>query len=69
VAAAEITGALALLISASPTRLGADTLAALLRDSAALGRAAADAPPVDVSIALARLSARLGASASTSALR
>ncbi len=69
VAAAEITGALALLISASPTRLGADTLAALLRDSAGLGGAVGDAPPVDVSIALARLSARLGASASTGALR
>jgi subtilisin family serine protease len=74
VAAAEITGALALLISASPTRLGADTLAALLRDSAtpggaAPGGAAADAPPVDVSVALARLSARLGAAASAGTLR
>jgi subtilisin family serine protease len=58
VAAAEITGALALLLSAAPSHPDGETLATLLRDSANLGAAVADAAPIDVSIALARLEER-----------
>jgi subtilisin family serine protease len=54
VAAAELTGVVALLMSASPARLTAPRLTALLRES---GGAApgADPPPVNAAVALARL--------------
>lgn len=54
VAAAELTGIVALLMSASPARLTAPRIAALLRDS---GGAApgADPPPVNAAVALTRL--------------
>ena len=50
VAAAELTGVIALLMSASSTHLATDTIVSLLREAAAL--------PVDVTGALARLDAR-----------
>jgi subtilisin family serine protease len=55
VAAAELTGVVALLMSASPARLGATRLAALLRDSGGAGAGADDPPPVNAAVALARL--------------
>jgi subtilase family protein len=58
VAAAEITGLLALLLSAAPGRSPGD-LAALLQESAA-ARASADRRLVDVNAALARLDSALG---------
>ncbi len=57
VAAAELTGVIALLMSASSTRLATDTIVSLLREAAA-GAAAVAADPVDVTAALARLDAR-----------
>jgi subtilisin family serine protease len=50
VAAAELTGVIALLMSASSTHLATDTIVSLLREAAAV--------PMDVSAALARLDAR-----------
>jgi subtilisin family serine protease len=57
VAAAELTGVIALLMSASSTHLATDTIVSLLREAAA-GAAAVAADPVDVTAALARLDAR-----------
>jgi subtilisin family serine protease len=57
VAAAELTGVIALLMSASSTRLATDTIVSLLREAAA-GAAPAATDPVDVTAALARLDAR-----------
>jgi subtilisin family serine protease len=54
VAAAELTGVVALLMSASPARLTAPRLAALLRDSGG-DAPGADPPPVNAAVALARL--------------
>ncbi|HLQ08836.1 MAG TPA: S8 family serine peptidase [Steroidobacteraceae bacterium] len=54
VAAAELTGVIALLMSASSARLATDTIVSLLRETAG---AAAAAAPVDVAAALARLDA------------
>jgi subtilisin family serine protease len=50
VAAAELTGVIALLMSASSTHLATDTIVSLLREAAAA--------PMDVTAALARLDAR-----------
>jgi subtilisin family serine protease len=55
VAAAELTGVIALLMSASSARLATNTIVSLLRETAG---AAAAADPVDVTAALARLDAR-----------
>jgi len=55
VAAAELTGVIALLMSASSARLATDTIVSLLREAAAGAASAAD--PVDVTAALARLDA------------
>jgi subtilisin family serine protease len=55
VAAAELTGVIALLMSASSARLATNTIVSLLRETA---DAAAAAAPVDVTAALARLDAR-----------
>jgi subtilisin family serine protease len=52
VAAAELTGVIALLMSASSTRLATNTIVSLL------SAAAAEPPAVDVMAALARLDAR-----------
>jgi len=60
IAAAEITGVLALLISASPTRLSTPTLVSLLSGPTAVHPG--DPPPVDVNAALARLDAMHGVS-------
>lgn len=60
IAAAEITGVLALLISASPTRLSTPTLLSLLTGPTAIHPG--DPPPVDVNAALARLDAMHGGS-------
>jgi len=60
IAAAEITGVLALLISASPTRLSTPTLVSLLTGPTAVRPG--DPPPVDVNAALARLDAMHGVS-------
>jgi subtilisin family serine protease len=54
VAAAELTGVVALLMSASPARLTAPRLIALLRDSGGAARGP-DPPPVNAAVALARL--------------
>ncbi|HEY4748714.1 MAG TPA: S8 family serine peptidase, partial [Steroidobacteraceae bacterium] len=54
VAAAELTGMIALLMSASSARLATNTIVSLLRETAG---AAAAAAPVDVTAALARLDA------------
>jgi hypothetical protein len=53
VAAAEITGVLALLLSASPTRLSTPTLLSLLAGPVPVQ--AGTTAPVDVNAALARL--------------
>ena len=59
VAAAELTGVIALLMSASSTRLATNTIVSLLSAAAAGAAAVAAAPPaVDVMAALARLDAR-----------
>jgi subtilisin family serine protease len=58
IAAAEITGVLALLISASPTRLPTTTLLSLLTGPTPVHPG--DPPPVDVNAALARLDAMHG---------
>lgn len=56
VAAAELTGVIALLMSASSTRLTSGVIASLLRGGAAAGAAAiADPPVVDAGAALGRL--------------
>ncbi len=57
VAAAELTGVIALLMSGSSARLATDSIVSLLREGAA-GAASAAADPVDVTAALARLDAR-----------
>jgi len=57
VAAAELTGVIALLMSASSTRLATNTIVSLLSEAAA-GAASVAADPVDVTAALARLDAR-----------
>jgi hypothetical protein len=57
VAAAELTGVIALLMSASSTRLATNTIVSLLSE-AATGAASVAADPVDVTAALARLDAR-----------
>jgi subtilisin family serine protease len=62
VAAAEITAVLALLVSASPTRLPTATLVSLL-EGPTVAVAASAAPPVDVSAALSRLDAMHGGGA------
>ena len=54
VAAAELTGVVALVMSASPAHLTAPRLSALLRDSGTAA-AGADSPPVNAAVALARL--------------
>jgi subtilisin family serine protease len=59
VAAAEVTAVLALLASASPTRLPTVTLVSLLEGPTAAVAASAQ-PPVDVNAALARLDAMYG---------
>ena len=61
VAAAEITAVLALLVSASPTRLPTATLVSLLEGPTGAVAAAA-LPPVDVNAALSRLDAAHGGS-------
>lgn len=65
VACAEITGIIALLMSATPTRLTGSTITALLgADERASGQAVnslADPPPVDVNAALSRLDASIRA--------
>ena len=58
IAAAEITGVLALLISASPQRLSTTTLLSLLTGPTPVHPG--DPPPVDVNAALARLDALHG---------
>ena len=60
IAAAEITGVLALLMSASPTRLSSATLLSVLTDPTQAHPADA---PIDVNAALARLDALHGGSA------
>jgi subtilisin family serine protease len=61
VAAAEITAVLALLVSASPTRLPTATLVSLLEGPTASAASSASArPPVDVNAALSRLDATYG---------
>ncbi len=67
VAAAEITGVLALLQSASPARLSTATLVSLLTGATTVHEGAVDA--VDVNAALARLDARRNALASRIAVR
>jgi subtilisin family serine protease len=57
VAAAELTGVIALLMSASSARLATNTIVSLLREAAA-GAASAAAEPVNVTAALAGLDAR-----------
>jgi subtilisin family serine protease len=59
VAAAEISAVLALLISASPTRLPTATLLSLFDGPTAV-ETTATVPPVDVNAALARLEATHG---------
>jgi subtilisin family serine protease len=59
VAAAEITAVLALLVSASPTRLPTATLVSLLQGPMASATTSAQ-PPVDVNAALSRLDATYG---------
>jgi subtilisin family serine protease len=61
VAAAEITAVLALLVSASPTRLPTATLVSLLEGPTATAAGSA-VPPVDVNAALSRLGATHGGS-------
>jgi hypothetical protein len=56
VAAAQITGVIALLMSASPKGLGSATVLSLLHQDKGPG-AAAEPPLVDVNAALARLDA------------
>src|SRR5947207_2700528 len=56
VAAAELTGVIALLMSGSSARLATDSIVSLLREGAA-GAASAAADPVDVTAALAPLDA------------
>ena len=59
VAAAELTGVIALLMSASSTRLATNTIVSLLSEAAAGAASVAAVPPaVDVMAALARLDAR-----------
>ena len=58
VAAAELTGVIALLMSASSTRLATNTIASLLSAAAGAAAVAAEPPAVDVMAALARLDAR-----------
>jgi hypothetical protein len=57
VAAAELTGVIALLMSASSTHLTTDTIVSLLREAAA-GATVLAVDPVDVTAAFARLDAR-----------
>jgi subtilisin family serine protease len=59
VAAAEITAVLALLVSASPTRLPTATLVSVLQGPTASAATSAQ-PPVDVNAALSRLGATYG---------
>jgi subtilisin family serine protease len=59
VAAAEITAVLALLVSASPTRLPTATLESLIEGPTATAVASA-VPPVDINAALSRLDATHG---------
>ena len=62
VAAAEITAVMALLMSASPTKLSTATLVSLLSGPSVVQAAALQAntqPPVDVNAALARLEGRV----------
>jgi subtilisin family serine protease len=68
VAAAEITAVMALLMSASPTRLSTATLVSLLTGPAAQPDAVeANTLPVDVNTALARLNAGHGGAAAVAA--
>ena len=56
VAAAEITGVIALLMSATRVHLGSDAILSLLRPGAtAVSESAAEAPAVNAAAALARL--------------
>lgn len=65
VACAEITGIIALLMSATPTRLTSSAIVTLLsggeRGPAQAANSPADPPPVDVNAALSRLDARMHA--------
>jgi subtilisin family serine protease len=67
VAAAEITAVIALVMSASPTRLSTSDIVAALREGAGAQPAAAPVPaapvPVDVNAALAQLDAHRGGGA------
>jgi subtilisin family serine protease len=68
VAAAELTGVIALLMSASSKRLDTARIASLLSESTAqVHTAAGDPSPVDVNAALARLDAERGGSVTASA--
>ena len=59
VAAAEVTGVIALLMSASPARLAPQAILALLHESTpGTVRSSEDPAPVDVNAALARLDAQ-----------
>jgi subtilisin family serine protease len=57
VAAAELSGLFALLMSAAPARQSGPRIAELLRDTMQISSAAADVPQIDVNAALARLDA------------
>ena len=63
VAAAELTGVIALLMSASSTRLTSDTIVALLSGASSARTSSADPPVVDVTAALMRLDAGHAAAA------
>lgn len=68
VAAAELSGIIALLMSASPARLNSASISALLgKGTGAAHAAAADPAPVDVNAALARLDASRGGGVTASA--
>jgi hypothetical protein len=65
VACAEITGIIALLMSATPTRLTGSAITTLLsgreRVTGQTANSLADPPPVDVNAALSRLDASMHA--------
>ena len=72
VAAAEITAVMALLMSASPTKLSTETLVSLLTGPSVVQAGALQAdtqPPVDVNAALARLDAAHGGGVAAVAAR
>jgi subtilisin family serine protease len=57
VAAAEITGLIALMMSATPARLGREAIVSLLTGNSGAPRPSAGSAPVDINAALARLDA------------